>query len=379
MKAATFSRPWIPPITARCRSTDISRRFQLQSPPLCWLFSACENRNKKFPSQPTRQMRQLNPPRKMKFPPPREYCCNDGGTPSTAHFRRGLAAHADLPARLARRLDAHRQFQARARQSRPIYGNHLSTHARRGPWTITRPTWKRRSRKKASPAAGCSANPTAHRSCGRCWRGRAFKSKASSLPVVLSAIPIRAGVRLAARCARGISLSLLTRIMFGYAKLARFRYRRSPETMANIHEFIARRTELDRQAAVHRLRLIAASDFCDIAKTAKVPIFAITGALDPVVPWMFVRSWLRRNCPALREYKIIWRADHNVLSTAAGKSSDQVMKWINSIQHPPKQVTADVEALTKPLRRSAFGVQCSMFSHRRFRHSFKLSQPKNRL
>jgi pimeloyl-ACP methyl ester carboxylesterase len=142
--------------------------------------------------------------------------------------------------------------------------------------------------------------------------------------------PVRAGVRLAARCARGISLSLLTRIMFGYAKIARFRYRRSPEIAANIHEFIARRTELDRQAAVHRLRLIADSDFCDIAKATKAPVFAITGWLDPVVPWMFVRQWLRRNCPTLREYKILWIGDHNVLSTAANKSADQVVQWMNS-------------------------------------------------
>jgi pimeloyl-ACP methyl ester carboxylesterase len=144
--------------------------------------------------------------------------------------------------------------------------------------------------------------------------------------------PIRAGVRLAQRTANGIPLSLLTRIMFGYAKIARFRYRHSPETMSTIHEFIARRTELDRHAAVHRLRLIAQSDFCAIAQNAKIPIFAITGFLDPIVPWFFVRHWLRKNCPALREYKIIWRADHNVLSTAANASADQVMRWINETQ-----------------------------------------------
>lgn len=140
--------------------------------------------------------------------------------------------------------------------------------------------------------------------------------------------PIRSGVRLAERIAHGVPLSLLTRIMFGYAKFARFRYRRSPETRANIQEFIARRTELDRQAAVHRLRLIAGSDFCEVARAAKVPIFALTGFLDPIVPWFFVRRWLRKRCPALREYKIIWRADHNVLSTAANASADQVMDWI---------------------------------------------------
>jgi len=144
--------------------------------------------------------------------------------------------------------------------------------------------------------------------------------------------PVYAGVRLAEKIGRGIPLSLLTRIMFGYAKIARHRYRRSPETGASIQEFIARRTELDRQAAVHRLRLIAASDFRDIAKATRIPIFALTGVLDPIVPWFFVRSWLRRNCPALREYKINWRADHNVLSTAANASADQVIRWMNSCQ-----------------------------------------------
>lgn len=141
--------------------------------------------------------------------------------------------------------------------------------------------------------------------------------------------PIRAGVRLAEKIGRGISLSLLTRIMFGYAKIARYRYRHSPETGASIQEFIARRTELDRQAAVHRLRLIAASDFRDVAKATTVPVYAITGAIDPVVPWICVRHWLRRKCPALRDYKILWRADHNVLSTAAQTSADQVVQWIN--------------------------------------------------
>lgn len=142
--------------------------------------------------------------------------------------------------------------------------------------------------------------------------------------------PIRAAVRFAQKIAGGISLSLLTRIMFGYAKIARYRYRHSPETMKNIQEFVARRTELDRQAAVHRLRLVAAADFCEVARAARIPIFAITGVLDPIVPWFPVRRWFRRNCPALREYKIIWRADHNVLSTAADASAEQVIQWMKS-------------------------------------------------
>jgi pimeloyl-ACP methyl ester carboxylesterase len=143
--------------------------------------------------------------------------------------------------------------------------------------------------------------------------------------------PIRAGVRFAEKCGRGIPLRWLIWVMFTYAKIARYRYRHSPETKASIQEFIARRSDkLDHQAMVHRLRLIAASDLRDIAKCSKIPTFAITGAIDPVVPWFAVRFWLRRNCPALREYKIMWRADHNVLSTAAQASADQVIQWMNS-------------------------------------------------
>jgi pimeloyl-ACP methyl ester carboxylesterase len=140
--------------------------------------------------------------------------------------------------------------------------------------------------------------------------------------------PMRWAARLAQRVAGEIPLSLLTRLMFGYARIARFRYRRSPETMASIQEFVARRTELDRQAAVHRLRLIAENDPCSIAARFSGPVFAASGFLDPIVPWFFVRRWLRRHCPALRDYRIFWRADHNVLGTAPDAVADQVIKWI---------------------------------------------------
>jgi hypothetical protein len=98
--------------------------------------------------------------------------------------------------------------------------------------------------------------------------------------------------------------------------------------LGSIEEFIARRTELDRQAAVHRLHLIAGSDPGPIACAASLPVFALSGGLDPIVPWFFVRRWLRGYCPVLREFKIIWSADHNVLSTAANAAADQIVGWI---------------------------------------------------
>ena len=142
---------------------------------------------------------------------------------------------------------------------------------------------------------------------------------------------MRWAVTIAEAGAGAIPLSLLTRLMFGYAKIARFRYRRSPETLAGIHEFIERRTELDRQAATHRLHLVGQSDYSAVARETGIPVYAITGVLDPIVPWCFVRHWLRRHCPALREYKIIWSADHNVLGTGPDAAARQVLQWMNAV------------------------------------------------
>jgi pimeloyl-ACP methyl ester carboxylesterase len=130
------------------------------------------------------------------------------------------------------------------------------------------------------------------------------------------------------KIAARISTRLLVRIIFGYAKIARFRYRRSPQTLAAIDEFIARRTELDRRAAQHRLHLVAENDPRPIARRAEVPVFGLTGLFDPIVPWPRVRRWLKKNCPALRDYKIIRRADHNVLSTAPVEASKQILEWM---------------------------------------------------
>jgi pimeloyl-ACP methyl ester carboxylesterase len=142
--------------------------------------------------------------------------------------------------------------------------------------------------------------------------------------------PMCWAVRLVERIVGGISLSLITRILFGYAKIARFRYRHSPETLAGLQEFIARRTELDRQAATHRLRLMARNDPNHIVRQMRLPLYALSGLIDPIVPWFLVRPWLRRHCPALREYKIIWCADHNVLATAPEAAAEQLLRWINS-------------------------------------------------
>jgi pimeloyl-ACP methyl ester carboxylesterase len=144
--------------------------------------------------------------------------------------------------------------------------------------------------------------------------------------------PMRWAVQWAEKLTGRISMALFVRIIFGYARIARFRYRHSPETLADIDEFVARRTEPDRRAAQHRLHLIAENDPRPTASRTRLPVYALTGILDPIVPWPFTRRWLRKNCPALRDFKIIPHADHNVLGTGPVASAEQILAWMTSAE-----------------------------------------------
>jgi len=157
---------------------------------------------------------------------------------------------------------------------------------------------------------------------------RRFQAEGLILAGGFARHPTRWGARLVERVIGATSLPLLTRILFGYAKMARLRFRRSPETVSDIREFVAGFNEEHRRAAMHRLRVVAESDLRSIAREVRVPCYAMTGAMDPVVPWPWVRRWLRKNCPTLKAYRIFWRADHNVLGTAPQGTADQVVGWI---------------------------------------------------
>lgn len=139
--------------------------------------------------------------------------------------------------------------------------------------------------------------------------------------------PLRRMVLRAEQITGRLSSRVFVWIIFSYAKLARFRYRHSPQVLARLDEFIARRTELDRRAAQHRLHLIAEYDPRPAATQTQVPVFGLSGILDPIVPWPLVRGWLRRHCPALRDFKVV-KGDHNVLGTAPRASARQVLEWM---------------------------------------------------
>lgn len=158
---------------------------------------------------------------------------------------------------------------------------------------------------------------------------RVFKTRGIVLAGGFARHPMQWGVRLAERAAANVSLNLLTRFLFYYAHVARFRFRNSPDLKKDIEEFIRRRTDLDRLAAKHRLHLIAGNDFRPIASNPGVPVYSINGLIDPIVPWPWTRHWLKKHCATLQEYKIIRAADHNVLGTASQKSADIVVDWIS--------------------------------------------------
>ncbi|MDB6018929.1 MAG: hypothetical protein JWR19_3418 [Pedosphaera sp.] len=115
-----------------------------------------------------------------------------------------------------------------------------------------------------------------------------------------------------------------------YAWYAKFRHRHAPETLASIQEFVTRRTDLDRQAMRERLQLLGQYDPRPLARQVRVPVHYLAGSVDPLVPWVLVRWWLRRHCPGYRGGKTFWLADHNVLATSPVGAANLVVKWMQT-------------------------------------------------
>ena len=157
----------------------------------------------------------------------------------------------------------------------------------------------------------------------------AFRPKGIILAGGFVQYPIPWIVPLVQRVNRAIPMSFLKAFCRVYAFYARFRHHRAPETLASVKEFVLNRSqESDRQALAYRYTLIKANNLCEVARAAKIPVYQLTGLFDPIVPWILVRRWLKRNCASYGGWKLIWRADHNVLGTAPAACAGQVLDWI---------------------------------------------------
>jgi pimeloyl-ACP methyl ester carboxylesterase len=142
--------------------------------------------------------------------------------------------------------------------------------------------------------------------------------------------PARWGANLARWCGDRMPLEVIRTLLQGYAKAAPWRFRRDAQTASSIRDYITRLSEQTRKAAMHRLDLVASNDPSAIPSQMDIPLFALAGFWDPIVPCLLVRSWLKRNCPTLREYRILWGADHNVLGTAPNTAAKLLLKWMEA-------------------------------------------------
>jgi len=152
--------------------------------------------------------------------------------------------------------------------------------------------------------------------------------------------PVNWAVRLARHVSARVPMWIVKLFCAAYARYAKFRHRRAPETLGCVNEFVINRTnEADRRAIVHRYALIADNDLRPVARQTHLPVFYLAGLVDPLVPWCFVRWWLRKNCPGHRGGKTLWRADHNALGTQPQKSAEQILAWVSD----PRSLQRDVK------------------------------------
>ena len=140
--------------------------------------------------------------------------------------------------------------------------------------------------------------------------------------------PIPWLVRFSGFLGRCLPMAMFRLALRGYRLFTKLRYGNDPEMKKSVEEFLARRTELDRRAIRHRIKLIYENNPGEIARAIVIPVFYVTGFIDPIVAWFPVRRWLRKNCPAFRGFKMFLMADHHVLGTASDAAAEQILRWM---------------------------------------------------
>jgi len=142
--------------------------------------------------------------------------------------------------------------------------------------------------------------------------------------------PFRGGVRCGRWAFARAPLRWVWSCTRGFVALARLRDRRAGITDSELEIFLARRTEADRQAAVHRLGLILDHDWRAIASTVRIPVYYLTGLFDPIVPWPCVAHWLSRHCLGFRGWRLLVGSDHHVLGWTPRVAANQILNWMTT-------------------------------------------------
>ncbi len=137
------------------------------------------------------------------------------------------------------------------------------------------------------------------------------------------------GVRLAHAASRRASVRFIRRACTFYARTMSKRFGHCSGADDEFAQFIENRaSDPDRHAITRRYLLIAGNHPAATARATRLPVFHLSGAWDPIVPWWRVRPWLRQHCPGYRGSRIIWSGDHNILLSAPEKSAEQILAWV---------------------------------------------------
>lgn len=144
------------------------------------------------------------------------------------------------------------------------------------------------------------------------------------------------GVHLAHYASAAVPEWMLGKLTAIFGRYACRRCQAGPEIVTEIEECVRRRMEpCDRDAINSRYRLIAQADVRPIARRARLPVFHLSGAIDPLVPWWSVRRWLDLNCPGYRASRILPRCGHNHLLDAPAESARQILAWVGAPDSAP--------------------------------------------
>jgi len=141
--------------------------------------------------------------------------------------------------------------------------------------------------------------------------------------------PFIIGVRIVKWITKLMPMCLVKLWLKVYVAVCKIFFKRERKDKKIIKDFARNRIDdADRRAIVKRYELIIKNDLRPIAKETKIPIYFLAGRWDVIVPWRPVLNWLKKNCPAFKDYKILNGADHPVIANAPETSAKQILDWL---------------------------------------------------